>query len=153
MRISDWNSDVCSSDLLLGCALISVRIERSRDAHRWCTAARCLDFARHERILAERLRHRRIREVDISEPLGKLQRGFEAVGEPRAEALAHRDTVDDDFDVMLIFLVERRRLADLVKFAVDADAREAVLLPPRAFLLILALTAAPHGGEGVGEIG
>src|SRR3546814_11962032 len=90
MRISDWNSDVCSSDLLLGCALISVRIERSRDAYRWCTAARCLDFARHERILAERLRHRRIREVDISEPLGKLQRGFEAVGEPRAERSEER---------------------------------------------------------------
>src|SRR3546814_4658751 len=51
---------------------------------------------------------------------------------------------------MLIFLVERRRLADLVKFAVDADAREAVLLPLREFLLILALTAAHDGGEEVG---
>src|SRR3546814_11413429 len=42
--------DARALELLLGCALISVRIERRRDAPRWCTAARCLYFARPHRI-------------------------------------------------------------------------------------------------------
>src|SRR3546814_18421042 len=41
MRISDWSSDVCSSDL--------VRIERSRDAHRPYMPSGHLAFARCER--------------------------------------------------------------------------------------------------------
>ncbi|KGB54620.1 hypothetical protein FG95_02957 [Sphingopyxis sp. LC363] len=51
---------------------------------------------------------------------------------------------------MLVFLVERRRLADFVELAVDADAREAVLLPLRELLLILALAAAHDGSEQIG---
>src|SRR3546814_11669700 len=80
MRISDWSSDVCSSDL---------------------------------------------------QPLGEFQRGLEAVGEPRLDAFAHDDAVDDDLDVMFILLVEGRRVLDLVEFSVDADAGEAFLLPLR----------------------
>src|SRR3546814_9092026 len=51
---------------------------------------------------------------------------------------------------MLVFLVERRRVADLVKLAVDADAGEAVLLPLGEFLLILALAPAHDRGEQIG---
>src|SRR3546814_13963318 len=99
MRISDWSSDVCSSDL---------------------------------------------------QPLGEFQRGLEAVGEPRLDAFAHDDAVDDDLDVMFILLVEGRRVLDLVEFSVDADAGEAFLLPLREFLAILALAAAHDGGEQLG---
>src|SRR3546814_20389986 len=106
MRISDWSSDVCSSDLAVG--------GDARALHR---AAR---------VFLLESRDRPVGKVDIGEPFGELQRGFEAVGEPRAEALADRDTVDDAFAVMLIFLVERRRAAALVNFSVDTDGREAV---------------------------
>jgi len=143
-----------------------VRIERSRDARRGRTAAGCLDFdqrskfilsasqgsrrTRHERIWTERLRHRCVGQIDIGESFGEFQRGLETVGEPRRHAIAHNDAIDDDLDVMLVLLVERGGVLDLVKFAVDADAGEAFLLPLREFLAILALASAHDGGEQIG---
>src|SRR3546814_1152614 len=84
MRISDWSSDVCSSDLRLsprrtaaargrrrGWSILAsgrewtcdvaahpqpVRIERSRDAHRSYMPSLRLDFARHERNSKDRNR-------------------------------------------------------------------------------------------------
>ncbi len=102
------------------------------------------------------LGHRRIGEVDISEAVGEFQRGLETVGEalfdpPLAIArMAHRDAIDHHFDVVLVFLVERRGVGDVVKLAVDADAGEAVPLPARQLLAILALAAAHDGGEEIG---
>ncbi len=64
----------------------------------------------------------RIRGVEIGEPFGKLERGLEAVGEARLDAFAHDDAVDDDLDVVLVLLVERRGFLDRVELAVDADA-------------------------------
>src|SRR3712207_7952243 len=54
--------------------------------------------------------------------------GFEAVGEAALNAFADDDAVDHHLDVVLVFLVERRRVLDRVKLAVDADAGEARLL-------------------------
>ena len=53
--------------------------------------------------------------VEIGEPLGELQRGFEAVGEARFDAFADDDAVDHHLDVVDIFLVERRGVLDVVE--------------------------------------
>src|SRR3546814_18426711 len=123
MRISDWSSDVCSSDLAVG--------GDARALHR---AARVFLLASRDRPVGK---------VDIGEPFGELQRGFEAVGEPRAEALPDRDTVDDDFDVMLRFFVDSLIIPDLVELVFVTDAREDVLMLLFAFLLILSLSDPP----------
>ena len=47
--------------------------------------------------------------------VGQLQRRLEAVGEARADVLAHDDAVDHHVDVVLVFLVELGRLVDLVE--------------------------------------
>ena len=59
----------------------------------------------------------------ISEPLGELERGLEAVGEARLDAFADHDAVDHHLDVVLVLLVERGGVLDLVELAVDADPR------------------------------
>ena len=87
--------------------------------------------------------------VDIGQTIRQLQRGLETVGQTRRDILAHHQTVDHHLDVMLELLVERRRLVDLIKLAVDADAGEARLLPLGHFLAIFALAAAHDGGEQV----
>ncbi len=87
--------------------------------------------------------------VEIGEALGQLQRGLEAVGEAGFDAFADDDAVDDHFDVMLVFLVERGGVLDLVERAVDADAGEAGLLPFGQLLAILALAAANDRGEQI----
>ena len=58
-------------------------------------------------------------EFDHGDAVGQLQRGLETFGEPRADVGAHDDAVDDDVDVVLELLVERRRVGDLVEGAVD----------------------------------
>ena len=57
----------------------------------------------------------RICGVEVGEAFGELQRGLEAVGEARLDALAHDDAVDHDLDVVLVLLVERGGLLDLVE--------------------------------------
>ena len=91
----------------------------------------------------------RVGRVQIRQPFGELQRGLEAVGEARLDAFADDDAVDDDLDVVLVFLVERGGVLDGVEFAVDADALEARLLPLGELLPVLALAAADDGGEEV----
>src|SRR5690606_19865258 len=88
--------------------------------------------------------------VDIGDTFGEFERRFETVGKARLNAFAHHDAVDDNLDVMLVFLVERGRLFDLVEGPVDADAGEALLLPLREFLPVLALAAAHDGGKQIG---
>ena len=87
--------------------------------------------------------------IEIGEPVGEFQRLLEAIGQPRLNPFADDDAVDDDFDVMLVLLVERGGFLDRVKLAVDADAGEARLLPLSELLAILALAAADDGGEEV----
>ena len=76
------------------------------------------------------------------QPFGQLQRGFETFGEAALDTRLHHDPVDDDVDVMLVFLVEHRRFVDLVECRVDLDAGEAVLLQLQQLLAILALAPA-----------
>jgi hypothetical protein len=111
------------------------------------------------RGLAERFRYagllgpdglrRGVSRVKIGQPVGQLQRGFEAVGEAGLDAVADDDAVDHHFDVVLVLLVERGGVLDVVELAVDADAGEAGLLPLGQLLAILALAAADDGGEQV----
>ncbi len=92
---------------------------------------------------------RRIGGVEEGEAFGELERGLEAVGEARLDAFADDDAVDDDLDVVLVFLVERGRFFDRIKGAVDPDAGEARLLPLGKLLAVLALAAADDGGEQI----
>jgi glyoxylase-like metal-dependent hydrolase (beta-lactamase superfamily II) len=64
---------------------------------------------------------RRIGGIDIYDPFGKLQRGFEAVRETGLDPFANDQAIDHHFDVMLVFLVERRGLFDIVEDTVDPD--------------------------------
>ncbi len=98
-------------------------------------------------LAAGRVGH--IRRVEIGQPLGQLQRRLEAVRQPRLDPFADDDPVDHHLDVVLVLLVERRRLLDRVELAVDADAGEAGLLPFGQLLAIFALAAADDGGEQI----
>ena len=85
---------------------------------------------------------RLVGEFGDGEAVGELQRRLDGIGQARAEVGAHDDAVDDDVDVVLVLLVERRRVGDLVEGAVDLDALEALLLQLGEFLAVLALAAA-----------
>ena len=80
---------------------------------------------------------------DLDEPVGKLDRGLDRVGEALAQVVLHHEPVDHDRDVVLELLVERRRVLDQVRLAVDADAREALAAQVLEHVLELAL-ASPH---------
>ena len=92
-------------------------------------------------------RQRLIDVLGDGQAVGEFQRLLEAIREPRAEILLDDDAVDHDVDVVLEFLVELRRVADLVNFAVDLDALVALLLPLGEFLAVFALAAAHDRGE------
>ncbi len=85
--------------------------------------------------------------LDIGHAIGHRQRGFEAVGQARGDALAYHDAVDHRFDLMLGLAVERRHLADLVQLAVHLHAREAAALQLGEFLAVFALAVAHHGRQ------
>ena len=97
-----------------------------------------------------KLRHRAIGQIDKSQPLGQPQGLFKTVRQPRLDAILYDDAVNDDFDVMLIFLVERGGFINRVKFAVDAHAGEAVLLPLRQLFTIFAFAPLHHRGQQKG---
>ena len=84
-------------------------------------------------------------EFDDRDALGELQRRLEALGEAGGDIGPHHDPVHHDLDVVLEFLVEHRRVGDLVEFAVHLDALEALLLPFREILAEFTLPAAHHG--------
>ncbi len=62
---------------------------------------------------------------------------------------ADDDAVDHHLDVVLVLLVERRRVLDRIMDAVDADPLEAGLLPLGELLPVLALAAADDRREQV----
>jgi len=100
-------------------------------------------------ILPSREREGSVGEFGDGEAFGELQRRLEAFGEAGFEALAHHNPVDHHVDVVLVLLVERRGGVDVVEFAVDLDAGEAVFLQLQQFLAILALAAADDGGKQI----
>ena len=87
--------------------------------------------------------------VEIRQAIRELERGLEAVGQARLDPFADDDAVDDDLDVVLVFLVERGGVLDRVELAVDAHPLEARLLPLGELLPVLALAASDDGGEEV----
>ena len=80
----------------------------------------------------------------IARPSAQLERGLETFGQPARQVGAHDQPVDDDFDVVLHLLVERRRVGDFVEFAIDLKPLEAALHVVRDLLAVLALAAADH---------
>ena len=82
-------------------------------------------------------------------PSASLSACLERVGEPRGDIGPHHDAVDHDVDVVGEFLVERRRLGDLVKLAVDFDALVALLHELGELLAVLALAAAHDRREQI----
>src|SRR5439155_1355053 len=83
--------------------------------------------------------------LDLDHAVGQAQRGLERVGEPRAEAVTHDETVDDHLDRVLALFVELDLLAELADGAVHPDAREPLALEVEEQLLVFAL--APAGSS------
>ena len=81
--------------------------------------------------------------------IGKFERSLEALGEARAHVRPHDNAVDDHLDVVLEFFVERRRIRDLVEFAVDLQPLEAALHIVGDFLTVFALPAAHDRGQQI----
>ena len=81
--------------------------------------------------------------------VGEFERGLEAVGEARGDVAAHDDPVDDDVDVVLVLLVELRRIGDLGELAVELNALEALLHQLGKLLAELALAPLDDGREQV----
>jgi hypothetical protein len=75
------------------------------------------------------------------------QRGFERLGQPLLEFLAHLQPVDDDLDRVLGGLGELGRRVDLVDLAVDAHARETLGAQLDEELEMLALPVHDHRRE------
>ena len=92
---------------------------------------------------------RPIRKLRNRNPVRQLQRRLEAVGEPGGDVLPDDDAVHHHVDVVLVFLVELGRLADLIELAVDLDALEALLLQLGQLLAVLALAPAHDRGQQI----
>ena len=92
---------------------------------------------------------RRIGEFRHCQPVGEFQRLLEQIRQPRGDAGPHHDAVDHDVDVMGEFLVERRRVGDLVEGAVDFDTLVALLHELGELLAVLALAAAHDRREEI----
>src|SRR3546814_17300386 len=107
MRISDWSSDVCSSDL---CQIIDlVRAERGRE--------RVLDVLRRRRQFGER------RDADLTQGADiRLQRQHHA-------ARGHLLRAEQD-DPVLVVAEERAGLSELAQRLVHCYALSATTLPP-----------------------
>ncbi len=78
---------------------------------------------------------------------GKLQGGFEALGQALLALGPDAQAVDDDVDVVLLSLFQRRHAVDFQHLAVDAQAHIALRLQAGAFVLEAALLAARDGGQ------
>ena len=65
--------------------------------------------------------------LDNRNPVGKVQRGAETVGQPRLQPLAHDDAVNHHVDVVAELLVQRRRLFKVMELAVHLDPLKALL--------------------------
>ena len=106
--------------------------------------------ARHllrEPQLTPRVLRVEVDEVEDHETAGEVEGGLHRVGEPSLGRLLDREPVDDDLDGVLLLLVERRRVVEGVRLAVDAGTGEALGLQLLEELDVLALAAADHRRE------
>ena len=67
-----------------------------------------------------------LHQLDLGNAVGQLQRRLERVGEPTLDAIAPHETIDDDFDLVLLVprqsLVALQELGDVDDLAVDSRA-------------------------------
>ncbi len=82
-------------------------------------------------------------------PSERPSAGLYAIGQACGHVRAHNDAVDDDVDVVLVFLVELRRVQDLGEFAVHLDALKTLLHQLGKLLAELALAALDEWGEQI----
>ncbi len=80
----------------------------------------------------------------------EIERGAQAVGEPRLQPLAHHDPVHHHVDVVPELLVELRGGVEIVEFAVHLHPLEAALQQVSEFLAILTLPVAHDRRQQVG---
>src|SRR4029077_17292971 len=82
---------------------------------------------------------------DGDEAAGQLERGGDGLLEARGNALLDEQAVNDDFDGVILALVDDRQFIKLVKLAVDAHTDVAVLREFFEFLAKSALSSADDG--------
>ena len=93
-----------------------------------------------------RLRARVIDAGNVHYALAQIERGLYRFRDSAALILAHDQTIHHDLDEMLAAMVDARRFADVVRFAIDAHTHEAAaanLLEDRFVFLL----AAPFVGS------
>jgi len=84
---------------------------------------------------------------DGDEARGELERGGDGLLEPRSDARLDEQAVDDDFDGVVLALVESGRRVEGIELAIDAHADEAVLRELFELLAVGAFAAAHDGSE------
>ena len=80
---------------------------------------------------------------------GEVERGAQAVGEPGFQPFAHHDAVDHHVDIVAEFLVQCRRLVQLVELAIHLDPLKALLAQFQKLLAVFALAIAHDGGQQI----
>ncbi len=76
--------------------------------------------------------------------IGQIERGLEGFRQALLQVVADLDAIDDDTDVVLALLVERRHVVQLDGIAVDHRAHEPLGSQLADQLLVLALAALDH---------
>ena len=82
--------------------------------------------------------------------IGQIQRGAETVGQPRLGAFAHDDPVHHHVDVVAEFLVEHRRVVEVVEFSVHLDPLKPLLAQFQEFLAVFPFAVTDDRGEQIG---
>ncbi len=100
-----------------------------------------------EPALPVRVVRRAVDEVQHHEPVGQAQGGLHRVGEPLLRGGLHRQPVDDDLDVVLLLLLQRRWVGQRVHDPVDADPGVTLGGQLREQVDVLALAAPDDGRE------
>ena len=84
---------------------------------------------------------------DGDEPLGQLEGRGDGLLEAPRDAGLHQQAIDQDFDGVILALVEAGRIVERAKVAVNARAHKAVARELLQFLAVLAFSAAHDGRE------
>ena len=84
---------------------------------------------------------------DSDETACELQRGGDGLFEARGDTRFDEQAVDDDFDGVILALINDRKLVEREEFAVDSNANVAVLREFFEFFPVGTLPAADDGRE------
>src|SRR5207245_3466701 len=77
----------------------------------------------------------------------RLRRGWDGLLEPCGGTRFDEQAIDNNFDGVVLALVELRRIIELDEFAIDAGADEAVLRQLLQFVAVGAIASADDGRE------